>query len=137
MALVSVLAVWSPARAAEPMPPRYVPALERMFEASRAPGMVAAVIDGDRVHVKGFGRTSAKNTATPDANTLLRLNSLSKLMAGEVLARMVSTGGISLDATLQQRAPSHRGAHAHTMLLPSCHPAAGQGPFSLVLGSQI
>jgi D-alanyl-D-alanine-carboxypeptidase/D-alanyl-D-alanine-endopeptidase len=80
--------------------------------------MVAAVIDGDRIHVKGFGRTSAKNTATPDANTLLRLNSLSKLMAGEVLARMVSTGGISLDATLQQRAPSGRRVPMHRNARP-------------------
>ena len=71
------------------MPPRYVPALERMFEASRAPGMVAAVIESDRILVKGFGRTSSRNASKPDANTLLRLNSLSKLMAGEVLARIV------------------------------------------------
>jgi D-alanyl-D-alanine-carboxypeptidase/D-alanyl-D-alanine-endopeptidase len=116
---IAVFLTWlAPVRAAEPMPSRYVPALERMFEASRAPGMVAAVIDGDRVHVKGFGRTSATNTATPDANTLLRLNSLSKLMAGEVLARMVSTGGISLDATLQQRAPAGRRVPMHRNARP-------------------
>lgn len=93
---------------ADPMPPRYVPALERMFEASRAPGMVAAVIERDRILVKGFGRTSSTNASRPDANTLLRLNSLSKLMAAEVLARMVSSGDMSLDATLQQNAPAGR-----------------------------
>ncbi len=118
LCLLAILWVSQAQGRAEPMPPRYVPALERMFEASRAPGMVAAVIDGGRIHVKGFGRTSATNTATPDANTLLRLNSLSKLMAGEVLARMVSSGGISLDATLQQRAPEGRRVPMHRNARP-------------------
>ena len=95
-----------PAASADDMPPHYVPALERMFVKSRAPGMVAAVIENERVFVQGFGRTSATNASTPDADTLVRLNSLSKLMAGEVLAHMVAEHGISLDAPLQQLAPA-------------------------------
>lgn len=90
------------------MPARYAAPLEKIFSASQAPGMVATIVDDSHVFAQGFGRTSATNTATPNEHTLIRLNSLSKLMAGEILASLTQQGAISLGDTLQQHAPAGR-----------------------------
>jgi len=88
------------------MPARYVPALRAMFTAVQAPGMVAMVVVDDRTFVAGFGRTNPDDASAPDEQTVVRLNSLSKLMTGEVLASLVDAHAIGLDDTLQQHAPA-------------------------------
>lgn len=94
-----------PAHAA-PMPARYRAPLEKMFDAAQAPGMVAMIVAGDDVMVQGFGRTSPSDPSPPNDRTLVRLNSLSKLMAAEVLASLVEARAIRLDDTLQAHAPA-------------------------------
>lgn len=99
---------WFTPTHAEPMPARYATPLGKIFAASKAPGMVATIVDGDQVFTQGFGRTNATNSTTPDEHTLVRLNSLSKLMAGEILASLSHQGAISLGDTLQRHAPAGR-----------------------------
>jgi D-alanyl-D-alanine-carboxypeptidase/D-alanyl-D-alanine-endopeptidase len=91
---------------ADPIPARYVPALRSMFVATQAPGMVAMVVDGERTYVAGFGRTNPDDANAPGEHTFVRLNSLSKLMTGEVLASLVDAHAIRLNDTLQQHAPA-------------------------------
>ena len=104
--LVSAMAC--PPATAEPMPDHYVPALKRIFMASQAPGMVASIVAGDRTFTIGFGSTSADNSAAPNEDTLLHLNSLSKLMTGQILAASAARNLIALSDPLQRFAPVGR-----------------------------
>ena len=84
---------------AEPMPPTIERRLDAVLAASKAGAMVVAVIDGDRTYVAG---TNA------NAQSLIRINSLTKLMTGEVLANLVAEGRVHLDDPLQSYAPAGR-----------------------------
>jgi D-alanyl-D-alanine-carboxypeptidase/D-alanyl-D-alanine-endopeptidase len=106
LSLVLTLLLAQASAHADPMPARYVPALRSMFVAAQAPGMVAMVVDGERTYVAGFGRTNPDDANAPGERTLVRLNSLSKLMTGEVLASLVDAHVIRLDDRLQQFAPA-------------------------------
>lgn len=81
------------------MPDNLARRLAAIHAASRAPAMVAAVVDGDRVYVMG---TNA------NGQSLIRINSLTKVMTGEVLANLVATGRVKLTDTLQAHAPPGR-----------------------------
>jgi len=81
------------------------PALQAMFAESGAPGMVVAVVRGDAVTLRGFGRMSPTDPRTPDGRTEVRLQSLSKLLSSEVLASMVAEGRLKLTDPLQTFAP--------------------------------
>lgn len=66
--------------------------------------MVAAVIDGDHTYITG---TNA------NGQSLLRINSLTKTMTGEVLANLIFEGRVKLDDPLQLYAPpTWRGTRA-------------------------
>lgn len=94
--------------AAEPMPAPYAERLNAIFLRSRAPGMVAAVVDGERTYVLGLGRARVGDDAAPGERSLLRINSISKVMAGEVLGALIAERRIALDAPLQRYAPPRR-----------------------------
>lgn len=96
--IILVAATWGTfcAAHAEPMPARYIPALKKIYAATQAPGMVATIVDRDQVYTIGFGRTSPTNPETPNEKTLLRINSLSKLMTAEVLSHLEREGALKL-----------------------------------------
>ncbi len=102
----------SPTFAGEAMPAPYAKHLQSTFRQARAPGMVAVVVKGERSYFAAFGQANAGNDAAPTAASLLRLNSLSKLMAGEILARLVGQQRITLDRPLQVFAPPGRSVPA-------------------------
>lgn len=93
------LMLFASAAAAEPIPPHLAAHLDVIHAASKAPAMVAAVVDGDRTYIE------AKNA---NGQSLVRINSLTKLMTGEVLANLIAEGRINLDAPLQRYAPVGR-----------------------------
>lgn len=93
---------------AEPMPRELAQPLARIFMTSKAPGMIAAVIDGDRSYIMGLGKARAGEGAPPNGRSLLRINSLTKLMTGEILAALEAEGRLTLDDPLQRYAPSGR-----------------------------
>jgi len=108
-------------RASTPPPPSAGPALALRFEAplaagteaalkriylqSEARGMVLALVDGDEVAVRGYGRMGPADPRRPDGATLVRLESLSKLFAADLLARFVADGRVRLGDPLQAHAP--------------------------------
>ncbi|HUI20543.1 MAG TPA: D-alanyl-D-alanine-carboxypeptidase/endopeptidase AmpH [Methylocella sp.] len=73
-----------------------------MFMKSGAPGMVLVVVRGGHDVVLGYGETAKGNQRTPDGNSLLRLNSITKVFATEVLARLDGEGKLSLSDPLQR-----------------------------------
>jgi D-alanyl-D-alanine-carboxypeptidase/D-alanyl-D-alanine-endopeptidase len=67
-----------------------------MFMSSGAPGMVLVVVRGPDTVIQGYGETSKGNGSEPDGKSLLRLGSITKVFAGEVLAALVNSGKVRL-----------------------------------------
>src|SRR5690242_10244630 len=94
LSVILTIAALAPVRAADP--PAADPVLAEatdlagavMFVNSGAPGMVLAIVHGDHSLVRGYGETEKGNGRTPDGNSLLRLNSVTKVFTTEVLASL-------------------------------------------------
>ena len=78
------------------------------FIESGATGMVLAVVNGDQDIVVGYGETAKGSGREPDGKSLVRLGSISKAMAGELLGSLAAEGRLSLTAPLQRHAPEGR-----------------------------
>jgi D-alanyl-D-alanine-carboxypeptidase/D-alanyl-D-alanine-endopeptidase len=76
-----------------------------MFLGSGATGMVLAVVHGDDNMVVGFGETAKGSGREPDGKSLLRLGSISKALAGELLGGLAAEGRLGLTDPLQRYAP--------------------------------
>ncbi len=124
-ALLAALAINS--AAAEPLAVRLQPTIDGMYAAGMAPAMVVAVVDGDETYLAGFGETAPGSGIVPDATSLVRIASLSKLFTSDVLAAMAADGKVKLTDTLQALAPSGRvvplakGAEPITLLHLATH----------------
>jgi D-alanyl-D-alanine-carboxypeptidase/D-alanyl-D-alanine-endopeptidase len=98
-----------PARPRPPPPLTLSPAAEHrvaaLYAESQAPGMVVAIVQGDAAAVRGFGRLSPVDTRVPDGATLVRLDSISKLFAAELLAKLVVAHKLALTDPLTRYAP--------------------------------
>ncbi len=86
-------------------PPQIDAAMASLYRDSAALGMVVTVVDGDQITTKGFGEVSNTNKAVPDGRTLVRLQSVSKLLSSDLLATSVASGRVKLTDTLQAYAP--------------------------------
>jgi serine-type D-Ala-D-Ala carboxypeptidase/endopeptidase len=103
----------APAPVAPPPPPdpvlearRVALATDAVFAESQASGAVVAVVHGDQARAMGFGRMSPGAARPADAATLVRLESVSKLFAGELLADLASRGKVKLSDPLALYAPT-------------------------------
>lgn len=99
-----------------------------MFLASGAPGMVLVVVRGDHMLVRGYGETEKGNKRAPDGASLLRLNSITKVFATEVLASLAADGKLALTDPLQRFAGDAKvptfGTRSITLLDLATHSAA-------------
>ena len=78
-------------------------AVRSFMTTSRAPGVAAAVVDGDRVvFAEGFGRLRADDPAPVTPDSLFQLGSLSKTMTATAILQAVAAGRLSLDAPLSR-----------------------------------
>ncbi|MDC8760352.1 D-alanyl-D-alanine-carboxypeptidase/endopeptidase AmpH [Janthinobacterium fluminis] len=75
-----------------------------MFAATGAPGMVIAVVRDDSVIVRGYGESAAGSGRKPDGNSLLRINSTSKVLAAEAMVMLADEGKLRLSDPLQRYA---------------------------------
>jgi D-alanyl-D-alanine-carboxypeptidase/D-alanyl-D-alanine-endopeptidase len=76
-----------------------------MFFSSGAPGMVAGLVRGSESLVGGLGETAKGNGQEPTGQSVFRLGSISKVMAGELLATLTVEGKLRLSEPLQRFAP--------------------------------
>jgi D-alanyl-D-alanine-carboxypeptidase/D-alanyl-D-alanine-endopeptidase len=76
-----------------------------MFKQSGATGMVLVVVRNREVMIRGYGETAPKSGAKPGANALVRLCSISKVFAGELLVELANEGKVKLNDPLQRYAP--------------------------------
>ncbi len=99
-----------------------------LFKESGAPGMVLVVVRGDSSVVLGYGETEKGNNRQPDGNSLLRLNSITKVFTTEVLASLMAEGKLRLTDTLQRDAGDAKtpafGGRQITLLDLATHTAA-------------
>src|ERR1700723_2493290 len=63
-----------------------------IFDQSAITGMVLVVVRNREVMIKGYGETFPGSGRTPDSNSQLRLCSISKVFAGDLLTRLSAAG---------------------------------------------
>ena len=76
-----------------------------LFEQSGATGMVLVVVRHREVMMKSYGETFPGSGERPNPNSLIRLCSLSKIFAGELLVELTNEGKVKLTDPLQRFAP--------------------------------
>ncbi|MGH6895336.1 MAG: D-alanyl-D-alanine-carboxypeptidase/endopeptidase AmpH [Geminicoccaceae bacterium] len=104
--LTTLLAAPAPVRADSPLLEEAVGLSGlAMFMDSGATGMVLAVVRGDEDMVVGFGETAKGSGQEPDGKSLLRVGSISKAFAGELLGGLAAEGKVGLTDPLQRYAP--------------------------------
>lgn len=85
--------------------------LERQIEATiravRVPGLALAVVQGQEViYVRGFGVTSVEENALPiTPQTLFPIGSITKLLTGTAVMRLVQSGLLDLDQPISSYVP--------------------------------
>jgi serine-type D-Ala-D-Ala carboxypeptidase/endopeptidase len=83
------------------------PLLADLFHRSGSTGMVVVLVRGNQTWMQGYGQTKPGSHTPPNANSLFRLCSLTKIMTSDVLAKMVADGQVSLSDPLQKFAPAN------------------------------
>lgn len=68
-------------------------------------GVVAGVVDGDRLIIEGAGRVGGERGDLPDRRTTFRIASVSKPITATLLARAVVRGEVDLDRTIRDALP--------------------------------
>jgi serine-type D-Ala-D-Ala carboxypeptidase/endopeptidase len=76
-----------------------------MFEESGATGMVLVVVRDREVLTTGYGETAPGSGIRPSPISLLRLCSISKVFAGELLTELIGEGTVKASDPLQRYAP--------------------------------
>lgn len=77
---------------------------QTLFQQSSFTSMVLVVVRNHEVLIKGYGETFPGSAHNPDANSLIRLCSLSKVFTTDLLLRLVADGTVSLTDPLQHYA---------------------------------
>lgn len=65
------------------------------FLGSGAPGMVLAAVRDGETAFAGFGETAREGGREPDADTIMRIGSISKAFCGDVLGGMIADGTLA------------------------------------------
>jgi D-alanyl-D-alanine-carboxypeptidase/D-alanyl-D-alanine-endopeptidase len=78
-----------------------------LFAKSGSTGMVMVIVRGHDVLFRGYGETFPGSGQKPDARSILRLCSLSKIFATDLLVKLVKDGTVTLQDPLQKFAPPH------------------------------
>lgn len=76
-----------------------------MFLNAGAPGLIIAVVRGDESVVTGYGETAPGSKVEPDGRSIVRLGSVSKVFATDLLALLASEKRLDLGDTLARHAP--------------------------------
>lgn len=84
-----------------------------LFADSAAGGMVMAVVRGDDSVIQGYGHMGPGDPRTPDGATLVRLDSISKLLTSQLLAKLAATHRVALTDPLTLHAPPGWAPRAH------------------------
>jgi serine-type D-Ala-D-Ala carboxypeptidase/endopeptidase len=81
------------------------PFVADLFHRSRSTGMVVVVVRDNQTWMQSYGQTYPGSHQKPNADSLIRLCSLSKIMTTDLLVKLVADGRVSLSDPLQKFAP--------------------------------
>jgi serine-type D-Ala-D-Ala carboxypeptidase/endopeptidase len=81
------------------------PLMADLFHRSRSTGMVVVVVRDRETWMQSYGQTAPGSHQKPNADSLIRLCSLSKIMTTDLLVKLVADGRVSLSDPLQKFAP--------------------------------
>ena len=95
---------------------------QRIFQRTAGTGMVVVVVRNGEVWVNGYGHTAPGSNDVPQANSLLRLCSISKILATDLLAKLVADKKVSFDDPLQKFAPQGVTVPTRTVRGPALRP---------------
>jgi serine-type D-Ala-D-Ala carboxypeptidase/endopeptidase len=76
-----------------------------LYANSRATGLVLVVVRGDQMYFKGYGEAVPGSHEAPTMNTEVRLCSLTKIFAADLMAKLLADGKVRLDDPLKRYAP--------------------------------
>src|SRR4030095_5575643 len=71
--------------------------------ATKVPGFILVAVRNGEMAFAGFGAINDRDGKAPDANTMFRIGSVSKVFCGDVLASMVLDGKLRFEDRLQDR----------------------------------
>jgi serine-type D-Ala-D-Ala carboxypeptidase/endopeptidase len=74
----------------------------------KAPGLILAVVRGNDAVVLGFGETASGSGIAPDGRTIVRIGSIAKAFAGQLLADLASEGKVRLADPAQRYLPEFK-----------------------------
>ena len=81
------------------------PVVADLFRRSGSTGMVVVVVRDNQTWMQSYGQTSPGSHQRPNADSLIRLCSLSKIMTTDLLVKLVADRRVSLSDPLQKFAP--------------------------------
>jgi len=70
---------------------------------TKVPGFILVAVRGGETAIAAFGNTADKGSKAPDADTIFRIGSISKVFCGEVLASLVLDGKVRFTDRLQDK----------------------------------
>ena len=103
--ILAIVTSTSAVAAASPLEQTIASASIALFANSGAPGMVITGVHGDTLLIQGYGETQKGNHQQPDANSLLRVGSISKVLATDLMVKLAEEGKLKLSDPLQKYAP--------------------------------
>jgi serine-type D-Ala-D-Ala carboxypeptidase/endopeptidase len=77
----------------------------QLYQNSSVTGLVLVVVRGDKVFIRGYGKTGPGSHDVPDEHSVIRLCSLTKIFTSDLLAKLAADGKVHLDDPLQKYAP--------------------------------
>jgi D-alanyl-D-alanine-carboxypeptidase/D-alanyl-D-alanine-endopeptidase len=80
---------------------------QQLFDSSSSTGMVLVLVRNHEAAFRGFGETAPGSGIIPTQDALLRLCSISKIFATDLLIQLEHDGALHLDDPLQNFAPPH------------------------------
>jgi len=90
------------------------PAAE-ILRRTESTALVLVVVRGSDIYIQTFGETSPGNGRKPTADSLIRLCSITKLFAADLLARLAAENVIHLNDPLQRFAPDNARVPTRTL----------------------
>src|SRR3712207_3929447 len=101
-----------------------------------APALIVAVVRGRDTAVAGFGEVADGSGRAPDGNTLMRIGSITKAFAGQVLASLAAQGNVPLIVPVSKHvrhggdlpSGSHRDVGVFALVAPAGRLPLGVAP---------
>lgn len=98
------------------------PPAAEILSQTQSTALVLVIVRGSEVSIQTFGETAPGSARQPTSTSLIRLCSLTKIFASDLLARLVADRTVRLDDPLQRFAPANTRVPARTLHGPAPRP---------------